>query len=83
MSLSHPGWFADLAVRWPTVLGLELSDHVEPLGVDTAGRLHVLCTTPSWATQVTLLSEAVVARINASLAEGVFITGIIVTSSRP
>ncbi|GAA2417464.1 DciA family protein [Streptomyces mauvecolor] len=82
MSLSRPGWFADLCVRWPAVLGPELSDHVEPLGVDTEGRLHVRCTTPPWATQVALLSETVTIRINASLADGASITGITVTSSR-
>ncbi|GGU42810.1 hypothetical protein GCM10010289_74450 [Streptomyces violascens] len=78
MALSRPDWFDDLDAWWRTALGVEASSHLEPLGVDTEGRLHLRGITVAWAAQATVLSAALTARLNAALPPPAQITGIVV-----
>ncbi|MFI1177498.1 DciA family protein [Streptomyces melanogenes] len=80
MALSRPRWFSDRDAWWAPVLGAEVSGHLEPLGVDDEGRLHLQCADPAWARQTAVLSDVITARLNTALAtRGSSVTGIVVT----
>lgn len=61
----RPEWFGDTAVRWgPALRSEDFAARVEPLGIDAQQRLHVLCESPAWHTQLRLVGKAALARIN-------------------
>ncbi|MFD9566119.1 DciA family protein [Streptomyces sp. NPDC059994] len=80
MALSRPGWFPERDAWWAEALGTEVAGHLEPLGIDEEGRLHLRCADPAWARQTTVLSDVITARLNTALAtRGSSFAGIVVT----
>lgn len=79
--LSAHGWNADVQVgavmgRWPSIVGEEVAQHVQPLGFDGTV-LTVQADSSAWATQMKLLTNSVLARIEAEVEAGV-VTEIVV-----
>src|SRR5690606_19206462 len=73
--LSSRGWGADVQVgavigRWSTIVGAEVSQHVQPLGFDGTV-LTVQADSTAWATQMKLLGNSVLARIEAEVGAAV------------
>lgn len=73
--LNSRGWDADVQVgavigRWPTIVGAEVAQHVQPLGFDGTV-LTVQADSTAWATQMKLLSSSVLTRIEAEVGAGV------------
>ncbi|MCK0113472.1 DciA family protein [Ornithinimicrobium sp. F0845] len=79
--LAARGWGADVQVgavigRWPSIVGAEVAAHVEPLGFDGTV-LTVQADSTAWATQMKLLSNSVLARVETEVGAGV-VTEIVV-----
>ncbi|NLG21819.1 MAG: DUF721 domain-containing protein [Actinomycetales bacterium] len=79
--LSARGWGADVQVgavigRWSTIVGDEVAQHVQPLGFDGTV-LTVQADSTAWATQMKLLSNSVLTRIETEVGAGV-VTEIVV-----
>lgn len=79
--LNARGWGADVQVgavigRWTTIVGAEVAQHVQPLGFDGTV-LTVQADSTAWATQMKLLANSVLARIETEVGTGV-VTEILV-----
>ncbi len=73
--VNQRGWSADVQVgavigRWGTIVGPEVAQHVQPLGFDDTV-LTVQADSTAWATQMRLLTNSVLTRIEAEVGEGV------------
>lgn len=73
--LNARGWGADVQVgavigRWPAIVGPEVAQHVQPLGFDGTV-LTVQADSTAWATQMKLLSNSVLTRIETEVGAGV------------
>ncbi|WP_236246911.1 DciA family protein [Streptomyces sp. CC210A] len=63
--LERPAWFGDTAGWWnPAFQSEDFAARVEPLGIDAQRRLHVLCESPAYSTQLRLIGKSALARIN-------------------
>lgn len=72
--VSSRGWDAEVQVgavigRWTTIVGPEVAQHVKPLGFD-ASVLTVQADSTAWATQMRLLTNSILTRIEAEVGEG-------------
>lgn len=72
--VANRGWEMDLRVqgvfgRWAELVGAEVADHCTPEGLDDA-KLVVRTDSTAWATQLRLLSPAIVRRLNEELGHG-------------
>ncbi|MFD6876988.1 MULTISPECIES: hypothetical protein [unclassified Streptomyces] len=67
--LVRPEWFADRAAWWIPALRSEQATRAEPLGIDAQRQLHVLCESPAYQTQLRLVEQVALARINEMLPE--------------
>lgn len=77
------GWDAEVQVgsvvgRWPTIVGADVAAHVTPVAFE-GSVLTVQADSTAWATQMTLLTSSVLARIEAEVAPDV-VTQIVVKS---
>jgi len=77
------GWDAEVQVgsvvgRWPTIVGHHVAAHVTPVAFE-GSVLTVQADSTAWATQMTLLTSSVLARIEAEVAPDV-VTRIVVKS---
>ncbi len=75
------GWLPNVEVgavvgRWPTIVGDHVAAHVEPVSF-TGTVLSVRADSTAWATQVTLLTHSILARIETEIGAGV-VTEIVV-----
>lgn len=75
------GWDAEVQVgsvvgRWPTIVGDQVAAHVTPVAFE-GSVLTVQADSTAWATQMTLLTSSVLARIEAEVAPDV-VTRIVV-----
>ncbi|MFI1855554.1 DciA family protein [Streptomyces sp. NPDC020480] len=78
MPLTQPEWFPDLEAWWLPAVGDTVARHVEPVGIDGSGRLHLRCSSSAWRTQTRLLGTAFTAQVNEVLAPAAQISGILV-----
>jgi predicted nucleic acid-binding Zn ribbon protein len=83
--VTERGWETDVAVhgmfgRWESIVGPDVAQHCRPQRFD-AGELVVQADSTAWATQMTLLSPTVVAKLNERLGDGT-ISKIVVTGPR-
>ncbi|MGK7235782.1 DciA family protein [Streptomyces hygroscopicus] len=78
MPLTQPEWFPDLEAWWLPAVGDTVARHVEPVGIDGSGRLHLQCSSSAWRTQTRLLGAAFTAQVNEVLAPAAQISGILV-----
>jgi predicted nucleic acid-binding Zn ribbon protein len=72
--IADHGWDLSLRVhgvfgRWPQIVGDEVAQHCEPESF-ADGRLVVRTDSTAWATQLRLLTPAVLRRLNEELGEG-------------
>ena len=68
------GWKVDVAVgsvmgRWADIVGADIATHVEPVTF-ADGVLTVRADSTAWATQMTLLSSSVLARVEEEIGAG-------------
>jgi predicted nucleic acid-binding Zn ribbon protein len=73
--VSASGWSTQAAVarvtqEWPSIVGLELADHVTPGEFDD-GRLVLQADSTAWATQVKLLLPGIQQALDRALGPGV------------
>ncbi|MFI1259184.1 DciA family protein [Streptomyces netropsis] len=69
MTLERPTCFGDLSAWWVPAVGEDVARHVVPEGIDVQRRLYVECSSRAWATQVQVMEEALLARLNRRLAQ--------------
>lgn len=79
--VGHRGWSEHVQVgsvvgRWADIVGPDVSAHVEPVAFDPP-RLTVRADSTAWATQMSLLTSTVLARIEQEVGTGV-VTELIV-----
>lgn len=79
--VGHRGWSDHVQVgsvvgRWAEIVGPEVSAHVEPVAFETP-RLTVRADSTAWATQMSLLTSSILARIEDVVGTGV-VTELIV-----
>jgi predicted nucleic acid-binding Zn ribbon protein len=71
--MAERGWEADLAIggvigRWDTIVGAEVAAHCRPEGF-AEGVVTVRADSTAWATQVRLLTPALIRRLNEELGD--------------
>jgi predicted nucleic acid-binding Zn ribbon protein len=81
------GWGHDLvagglAERWPQVVGAQVAEHCEYVGLD-AGVLTVQASSTAWATNLRLMTSALLARIADEVGEGVAVEVVVLGPSGP
>lgn len=79
--LASRGWVADVEVgavvgRWSTIVGDQVAAHAEPVSF-TGTVLTVRADSTAWATQLTLVSHSILARIETEIGAGL-VTEIVV-----
>ena len=72
--MADRGWQVDVAVgsvmgRWPQIVGPDVAAHVTPVSYD-AGVLTVRADSTAWATQMRLLSSALLGRLEEEVGAG-------------
>lgn len=73
--VAERGWDSDVQVgsvvgRWAQIVGAQVAEHVEPVEF-TGTRLTVRADSTAWATQMRLLTNSVLTRIEAEVGEGI------------
>lgn len=71
-----------LAARWPQVVGPQVAEHCEYVGLD-AGVLTVRASSTAWATNLRLMTSALLARLAEELGEGVVVEVTVLGPSGP
>lgn len=84
MNLERPDWFERVSEWWNAVVGEAVARHVQPVGVASGGRLHVLGSNTAWSINMRLLAPRVIERLNDARPNGVpEVTGIVVLKPPP
>ncbi|MCG2797698.1 MAG: DciA family protein [Cellulomonas sp.] len=71
-----------LAERWPQVVGAQVAEHCEYVGLD-AGVLTVQASSTAWATNLRLMTSSLLARIGEEVGDGVVVEVIVLGPSGP
>lgn len=71
MNLERPDWFKRVGDWWNPVVGEDVARHVQPVGVSSDGRLHVLGSNTAWSINMRLLAPRVIESLNDARPDGV------------
>lgn len=81
------GWEVDVAVgsvigRWPQIVGPDIAEHVQPVSFDD-GVLTVRAVSTAWATQMRLLTSALLGRLEQEVGAGTVTEIVVAGPSAP